>query len=160
MEPADDRPTESYFNEKSRACDDAALEFAKVCLLQPESHLTERWREVAIRPDGYNTGPESFSDNRELQYDDIGQVLPLVAYWCRLNTVTLEISYFDEVYSCRFTDGRPAYQIIETDGSANLCHELLYGAAFLAKQMKTVNPPRASMRWSDFVAGRDDKKKL
>jgi hypothetical protein len=99
----------------------------------------------------------SFADNRSLQFDDVGQVLPLVAYWCKLNTVTLEISYFDEVYSCRFTDGRPAYQIIETNGSPNLCHELLFGASYLAKQMKVVNEPHTTMRWSDFIEGRKDE---
>ena len=138
----------------SEGFDEAALDFAKFCLLQPESHLTDSCRLLAVRPDGYNTGPEAFADNRSLQCDDIGEVLPIVAYWCRLNTVTLEIHYCDEVYSCRFTQGAPVHQIIETDGSANLCHELLFGASFLAKQMKTVNPPIPTMRWSDFAEGR------
>jgi hypothetical protein len=131
--------------------DGAALDFARLCLLQPESHLTDAWRQVAVRPDGYNTGPEAFADNRSLQCDDIGEVLPIVAYWCRLNTVTLEIHYFDEVYSYRFTQGLPAYHIVETDGSANLCHELLFGASFLAEQMKTVNPPNTTVKWSAFT---------
>jgi len=108
-----------------------------------------------VRPDGYNSGPEAFSDNRFLQYDDIGEVLPLVAYWCRLNTVQLEITYFGESYSCRFTDGDPINQIIETSGSASLCHELLFGASFLARKMKIVNPPNTSMKWSDFTEGRE-----
>lgn len=135
--------------------DEVALDFARSCLKQSDSYLTESWRHMEVRPDGYNTGPEAFSDNRSLQYDDVGQVLPLVAYWCRLNTVTLEISYFDEVYFCRFTAGKPAREIVETNGSANLCHELLSGASYLAKQMKEVNEPHITLRWSDFTEGRE-----
>jgi hypothetical protein len=135
--------------------DEAALDFARFCLKQPQSYLSESWRVIEVRPDGYNTGPESFSDNRSLQFDNVGEVLPLLAYWCRLNTIRLEIGYFSEIYSCRFTEGDPVYQIVETTGSANLCHELLAGAAHLARQMKSVEEPHASMRWSDFIAGRD-----
>ena len=82
----------------------------------------------------------------------------MVAYWCRLNAVTLEINYCDEVYTCRLTQGKPAIQVIETTGSANLCCELLIGASLLAKNMRVVNPPYPSMRWRDFVAGRKDGK--
>ena len=60
-------------------------------------------------------------------------------------------------YYCRFTQGRPAYHIIETNGSANLCHELLFGAAFLAKEMKVVNEPHTTMSWDDFIEGREKK---
>ena len=49
------------------------------------------------------------------------------------STVELEISYFEGNYSCRFTEGRPPQNIVETDGSADLCHELLFGASYLAK---------------------------
>jgi hypothetical protein len=135
----------------SEEFDEAALDFARLCLLQPESHLTDNWREIAVRPDGYNTGPEAFADMQSLQCDDIGQVLTVVAYWCKLNTVTLEIHYADEIYSCQFIEGAPLNQVVETTGSSNLCHELLFGASFLAKQMKAVQAPKASMKWSDFT---------
>jgi hypothetical protein len=47
-------------------------------------------------------------------FDDIGDVLPIVAYWCRLNT-----RFADESYVCRLIEGSPVNQIFETDGSAN-----------------------------------------
>jgi hypothetical protein len=137
--------------------DEAALDFARFCLKQTESYLGGQWRHMEVRPDGYNSGPESFSDNRSLQFDDIGQVLPIVAYWCSLNTVTLEISYSSGHYSCRFTAGNPLRDIIETNGSANICHELLSGVSYVAKQMKVVNEPHTSMRWNDFIEGRESK---
>jgi hypothetical protein len=71
-----------------------------------------------------------------------------VAYWCSLNGVLLEIICSSSLqYECRLTegygDGQNVVQIIETDGSADLCLELLSGAAYLAKHMKLVNaPPR------------------
>src|SRR5947199_7494183 len=83
----------------------AVRDFARYCLNQPESQF------------------------RDLQPDEIGQVLPLVTHWCKRNEVVLEIHYFDEIYSCRFTVGNSLYRMHETEGSTNLCHELLAGAS-------------------------------
>ncbi len=64
---------------QSQEFDEAALDFAKFCLRQPASHLTDSWRNMAGKPDGYNTGPEAFADKDDLQYDDdIGDVLPII----------------------------------------------------------------------------------
>jgi hypothetical protein len=154
MEPESAEPTQG-FARQSREFDEAALDFARLCLLQPESTIDE-YREITVKPDGYCSGPEGYTDNQMLQYDDIHQVLSLVAYWCKLNSIKLEIHYFDEVYSCSFIEGDPINQIIETNGSANLCHELLFGASFLAKHMKSVNPPNTSMTWANFIEGRKE----
>jgi hypothetical protein len=51
-------------------------------------------------------------------------------------------------YQCRFTEHG---LIVETTGSADLCHELLAGAAILAEQMKSVNEPHPSMSRSEFM---------
>lgn len=95
----------------------AARDFARYCLNQPEPQLSR------------------------LHPDDIREVLPLVAHWCRLNEVVLEIHCFDEIYSCRFTDGNSLCRMHETEGSTNLCHQLLAGASNLAKCMSAVHQP-------------------
>jgi len=130
---------------------EAALRFARLCLLQPESTLAEDRGSVEVKPDGYNAGPEAFEDRTSLEYDDVGDVIRIVTYWCRLNTVKLDISYFDEVYTCTLTEGSPVYQIVTSDDSSNLCFCLLDSCAFLASKMKQVNPPHASMLMSDFI---------
>jgi len=129
--------------------DRAAIDFARYCLKQPECFIGERAHWLEVRPDGFNTGPESFADCESLDCDDLRLVLPLVAYWCSLNDVLLEIMCASALnYQCRFTEHG---LIVETTGSADLCHELLAGAAILAEQMKSVNEPHPSMSRSEFM---------
>jgi hypothetical protein len=138
--------------------DSAALAFARRCLKQPASFIDENTHELHVRPDGFNTGPESFADCQSLDCNDLRLVLPLITYWCSLNDVLLEIaSSGASHYECRFTErdgtGQNVVQIIETSGSADLCLELLAGAGYLAERMKTVNTPRPSMSRSEFIKG-------
>jgi hypothetical protein len=94
---------------------DAALRFARLCLSQPESTLAEERESVEVKPDGYNAGPEAFEVRTCLEYDDVGDVLWIVTYWCCLNTVKLDISYFDGVYTCTLAEGSPVNQIVTDD---------------------------------------------
>ncbi len=134
------------------ALDSAALDFARYCLKQPDSFIGERLHELQVRPDGFNNGPESFADCESLDCDDLRLVLPLVAHWCSLNSVLLEIICSSSLhYQCRFTEGEPVSQIAETTGSDDLCLELLSGAAYLAERMKSINEPHPSMSRSEFI---------
>jgi hypothetical protein len=67
-----EEPTSNYSSEGSSAFDEAAADFARLCPLQSESDLTQGHREMAVKPDGYNSGPEAFSDHESLQFDEIG----------------------------------------------------------------------------------------
>jgi hypothetical protein len=147
------RPAEDSFADQSREFDMAALNFARVCLCQPASYLADDSRRVFVKPDGYNSGPEAFADREYIDYDDIGDVLPIVAYWCHLNTVELNILFSHESYVCRLIEGNPVNQVFETSRSANVCFELLSACWITAGKMKNVNPPRASMTVSDFRRG-------
>ena len=150
MEEQHEEPTESYFPKLACAFDEAALDFAKLCLLQPESTLAEDEARVYVKPDGYNFGPESFADMSYIEYDDIAFVLPIVTYWCRLNSIELTITFSEESYVCRGIEGSPLRQVAESNGSDNLCFELFVVCTALSKYMKNINPPRPSMRTSDF----------
>jgi hypothetical protein len=143
------------------ALDIAALDFTRYCLKQPDSFIGERFHELQVRPNGFCSGPESFADCESLECDDLRLVLPLVAHWCSLNDVLLEIICSSSLhYECRFTerygDGQNVAQIIETGGSGDLCLQLFSGAAYLAERMKTVNEPQPSMSRSEFI--KDSKK--
>jgi hypothetical protein len=93
--------------------------------------------------------------NREyIDYNDIGDVLPIVAYWCHLNTVELNILFSDESYVCRLIEGNSVNQVFETSGSVNVCFELLSACSIAAGKMKNINLPRASMTFSAFKRGR------
>jgi hypothetical protein len=131
-----------------------ALDFAKLCLLQPKSYLAREAARVLVRPDGYNSGPEAFAYMDYTDYDDIGSVRPIVSYWCSLNSVGLTITFTDESYTC-LLDQRDL--IVESNGSPNLSFELFFACITLANDMKIINPPRASMRISDFIKGQEDK---
>jgi hypothetical protein len=140
----------------TKALDTAALDFAQYCLKQPDSFIDGASRFMHVRPDGFNTGPEAFADCESLDCEDLRLVLPLVAYWCSLNNVTLEITAFNpSQYQCRFTEhyeeAHSVRQIIETTGSADLCCELLSGAAYLAQKMTSVETARPSRSWAQFV---------
>jgi hypothetical protein len=107
---------------------------ARNCLKQPESFIDDDSHCLEVRPDGFNTGPESFADCESLNCEELRLVLPLVAYWCSLNDVLLEIMCTSALdYECRFTErygeAQNVYQIIEATGWADLCLELLAGAA-------------------------------
>jgi hypothetical protein len=134
---------------------EAALAFGKICLCQPESYLEQDSYRLCVRPNGYGTGPESFSDQRELDYASVDVVLMIVTHWCQLNDVTLEIRFLGESFVCMFIEGDPVQQLVETPSSLNLCYLLLLGSSQLARNMKHIEPPRASMRWSEFT-GQDD----
>jgi hypothetical protein len=127
----------------------AALDFACLCLLQPDSRVAAPYR-IEVLPDGYNSGPEAFADMSAIHCDDIHNVITIVTYWCSLNEVSLEITYKGQGFQCRFLEGEPLNQMIETNGSTDLCHELLAGAALLATRMKNINAPRPSMKRADF----------
>jgi hypothetical protein len=107
----------------------AAREFARYCLNQPEPPFPGGLQYV-----------EASSYCRQIRFDDIGDVLPLVTHWCRANAVTLEIHYFDKVYFCKFTDSRSLIGTIETAGSSELCHELLAGASRMAQHLISCRP--------------------
>jgi hypothetical protein len=130
---------------------EAALAFAKLCLCQPESFLEEDHYRLRVRPDGFNTGPEAFCDRNDLDYASIDEVLTIVTYWCQLNDVTLEIQFSGESFVCTFIEGDPIKQAVETTSSLNLCYLLLLGSSRLAKDMKDIELPRASRRWSEFT---------
>ncbi|WP_263353326.1 hypothetical protein [Acidicapsa acidisoli] len=134
---------------------EAALAFARNCLLQPDSFLGSETFGLSVRPDGYNTGPEMFSDCRDLDYRSLDQVMMVVTHWCQLNNVKLEILFSGESFICQFIEGDPVDQIIETAPTMNLCFALLNGCSTLAQHMKNIIPPRPSRSWSDFT-GRDD----
>jgi hypothetical protein len=129
---------------------DAALEFAKVCLLQPESYLEPDSFRVQVRPDGFNSGPEPFCDMTTLAYDSVEEVLMVVTYWCQLNDIALKIEFTGGCFVCTFIEGTPVNQVLETRDHMNLCWLLLEGAVAVAQHMKHIEPPRASMRASDF----------
>jgi hypothetical protein len=156
MPSPDDKPSEREVARAPREFDEAALDFARLCLCQSDSYLAKDSDRVFVSPDGYNTGPEAFADREYIDYDDIADVLPTVAYWCSLNTIELKICYFDETYTCTLIEGRPVNQIVETSGSSSLCLELLTGCASIARHMKAINPPRASMKYADFTEGRSE----
>ena len=133
---------------------EAALRFAASCLLQPGSILAKDGWSIEVLPDGYNAGPESFADRGTLEFTDLGDVIRVVTFWCRLNFVKLDISYFDESYTCTFTEGNPVIQVV-SDDSSDLCSCLLSSCAVLASNMKRVNAPTASMRVSDLLGNTD-----
>jgi hypothetical protein len=136
--------------------DQAALAFAKNCLLQPESYIEADSFRVCVRPDGFDTGPEPCADYQDLNYDDLDDVTMIVTYWCQLNSVKLEIVFEGESFFCRFMDGDPMRQTVETAPTLNLCFALLDGSSTLAQRMKNVTAPHPSMSWRSF-AGQDDE---
>jgi hypothetical protein len=93
---------------------------------------------LCVRPDGYGTGPESFSDQRELDYASVDQVLMIVTHWCHLNDVALDIRFSGESFTCTFIEGDPVQQLVETPSSLNLCYLLLLGSSQLARSMKQI----------------------
>ena len=149
MPDEEDGQEESYFKRLSREFDELALRFAQICLQQPESSLAEDRRRIFVRPDGYNFGPESFADLSYIDYDDIAWMLPVVTYWCRLNFVELTIVFSEESYVCRVIEGSPP-NIIESQGSGNLCFELLVVCTTLAEKMKRINPPYPTVRTNNL----------
>jgi hypothetical protein len=139
------------------ALDEAALDFARFCLKQPDSFIGTEPHQLQVRPDGFNIGPESFADCGSLDYEDLRLVLPLVAHWCSLNDIRLEIMCSSSLdYQCRFTEGNPVNQLVETNGSSDLCLELLAGASHLAQCLKSVESPHPSMSRAEFFKGKPE----
>jgi hypothetical protein len=130
--------------------DGAARDFARYCLNQPEPHLSDGWPSTAPKSGDHNTISQVNADSNHQRFDDVREVLSIVTDWCRLNTITLEIHYFDGVYLCRFTDSCSLGRTVETTGSADLCHELLVGASNLAKGLGG-NHPHRSLRLSGLA---------
>jgi len=134
---------------------DAALDFARYCLKQPESFIETATHTLQVRPDGFDSGPESFADCNSFDYKDRRRVQSLVEYWCSLNDVDLEILRKGPHATYRFISEDSTGDAVETSGSIDFCYGLLSAAAALARRMKSVNPPQPSMSWSEFIKGRD-----
>ena len=136
-------PQESSFDLKWREFDEIALEFTKICLLQPDAigdvtlRSTQLTRHISL-PDWITASLSEFD------YDFIGHVLPVVTTWCRTNCVLFSIHFTQtDGFSCVFEpDYRPNLKIeaIEVGCNWNLCQLLLAGCVAVAKRLDRVYP--------------------
>jgi hypothetical protein len=77
---------------------EAAIAFAKECLNRPASHQVG---DEIHTGEEFNLGPPGHLDATSFEVYDLQRIMQMVMTWCQHHGLHVELSYFDESYTCK-----------------------------------------------------------